>query len=86
MNTISKNQAWAIFEDRNTPDETTKWEWPDDERFGGLLLGGCPTCGEFQTRETYVNGFWAEFVELVTDYTCCGIARCQCGQWVRWVH
>lgn len=88
----TKQQAWAILNSSTTKDEISKWEHTDAEYIakwgyaGGLMLAGCPTCGQFQTRETYVNGFWSEKIELVTDYTCIGVARCKCGQWVKWAH
>lgn len=84
---MTKKEAWRIYEDRKTPWETSKWERPDNS---GLVLAGCPTCGEFQTRESYVSGketsFWVETFELVTSYSCTGIAKCKCGQWVKWCH
>jgi len=84
IGTMTKQKAWKIYE--NAPEETAKWERPD----GGLLLAGCPTCGKFQTRESYLSGketsFWIENIELVTDYSCTGIAKCACGQWVKWTH
>ena len=86
MANLTKSQAWEIYENPKTPVETSKWERDD----GGLLLAGCPTCGEFQTRESYVSGkptsFWVDCFELVTDYSCAGIAQCACGQWVKWYH
>ena len=87
MSSITKQQAWKIYDDPKTPNETVKWERPDNS---GLLLAGCPKCGEFETRESYVSGrdtsFWVETVELITDYSCVGIARCKCGQWAKWYH
>jgi hypothetical protein len=64
----TKQQARAIYAS-GIPGEKSKWEHTDAEYIakyghaGGLLLAGCPKCGEFQTRETYVEGFWAEVAE-----------------------
>lgn len=89
----TKQQAWAIY--HTAKGELCKWEHEAgseyckkyNEPYGcGLILAGCPHCGKFQTRETYVTGFWAEVIELVTDYSCSGVSRCQCGQWSKWVH
>jgi hypothetical protein len=86
---ITKAQAWQIYRNTTTK-EIVKWERTDDEYIakwghaGGLLLAGCPKCGKFETRETYVSGFWEEKIELVTDYTCIGVEKCKCGQWLTW--
>jgi len=80
--TISKQQARAIL--NNSPKEAEKWEHEDTK--SGLVLAGCPHCGEFQTRQTYVTGFWVENIEIVTDYVCIGVALCKCGKWSHWVH
>lgn len=77
--TITKQQARAMF--ANLPDELSKQDGSSH-----LILAGCPHCKEFQTRETYVDGFWVNRIEIVTDYTCMGIALCKCGKWSRWVH
>jgi hypothetical protein len=77
---MDKRQARAIF--NNPPAELEKSE----HDHGCLVLAGCPYCNEFQTRQTYVEGFWIEKIEIVTDYVCMGIARCKCGQWSHWVH
>ena len=88
----TKAQAWAIYHSDKCKSEISKWEHTDAayiEKWGfagGLLLAGCPTCGKYQTRETYVEGFWEEKIELITDYTCIGIERCKCGQWIKWAH
>jgi hypothetical protein len=90
---MDKKQAWYIF--HNSPAQIGKWEHPAgspeavkwNAPYGtGLALDGCPHCGEFQTRETYVSGFWVENIELVTDYSCSGISLCKCGAWSHWVH
>ena len=82
----TKSEAWKIYEDPTTKLEISHWERND----GGLLLAGCPTCREFQTRESYVSGketsFWVESIELITDYSCAGVSKCKCGQWVKWYH
>ena len=91
--TISNKNAWYLF--YNSKPVASKWEHPAgspeaekwNQPYGaGLLLNGCAHCGAFQTRETYVRGFWVQSVELVTDYTCQGISLCKCGQWSRWVN
>jgi len=92
MKQITRQQAWSIF--HSAPLEKSVWEHTEADteyiarygRPGGLLLAVCPHCGAQQTRETYCGGFWAENIELVTDYTCSGIARCRCGQWSKWIH
>jgi hypothetical protein len=76
---ISKSEAWKIY--HNSPQSLSK---KDKESW--LLLDGCPHCGEFQTRATYVRGFWKQVIELVTDYSCCGIYQCKCGGWSNWAH
>ena len=82
---MDKKAAWRIY--HSSPQQLTKWETVDDEGRGhGLLLNGCPHCGQFQSRETYVQGFWANVVELVTDYSCIGISKCKCGKWSSWIH
>lgn len=86
---MTTKQAWYLF--YNSPAEISKWEHTEPEyiakwgQAGGLVLRGCPHCGKYQTHETYVEGFWAEVIELVTDYVCKGISRCQCGGWSHWV-
>jgi hypothetical protein len=80
---LTKQQVRAIF--RSAPKELEKWEHGDSNK-GGLVLAGCSFCGEFQTRQTYVTGFWVDKIEIVTDYTCMGIALCKCGKWSHWVH
>ena len=82
---ISTEKAWRIY--NHSPNVLYKWEIPagPEERLGsGLLLAGCPVCEEFQTRETYIDGFWVENIELRTSLTCTGISLCKCGAWVHW--
>lgn len=93
---FKRQEAWRIF--HSAPAELSKWEFPAGsvrdgrvmEYGGGLLLPGCPHCGAFATRETYVSGrgdasFWTETIELITDYSCAGIAQCKCGGYSHWV-
>lgn len=76
---MTKQQMEDIYD--RAPCELVKKEKPD----GGLLLSGCPHCGAFQTRDTYLS-FWDEKVTLERGYSCAGIAKCKCGKWVKWVH
>ena len=79
-NSISTKQAWYLF--YNSPDQPGRWELPAPAR--GLWLHGCPHCGQYQTRETYAGGFWAEFITLNQGPECSGVARCACGKWSVW--
>lgn len=88
---MTEKQAWHIY--HNSPAVLSKWEHVAGSDYckmynlpygGGLVLQGCSHCGKFQTRETYVSGFWAETIELVTSYECAGISKCKCGKWSHW--
>lgn len=79
MEQISKKEAWTIY--KNSPQCLSK-----TDKESHLIFDGCPHCSEFQTRETYVRGFWKTVVELITDYSCLGIYQCKCGKWSSWVH
>ena len=57
--------------------------WENGQR-GGLLLAVCAGCSARQTRDTYCEGFWAEFFTLDQGLSIRAIARHSCGQWHRY--
>ena len=74
---MNKTQAWKIYNNSPTP----KYYWEDRNGQKGLLLSICPKCGEKQTRETYLGGFWIDAFTLIQDYEITSISKHNCGQW-----